>query len=210
MWIRDRLSERYFPETTAELNNEKHEDGSTVMKKMIIWVILLAAVGLLNCFQQIKAQMITSTVSFTVEKGTLALTSVPLGYLEANKKEQKKGLPALAAFSATEAAAQPQAASKGQNSLIINDYRGAADDRWALYTQLRADSPAVIKLASANLKIILAKEATKVVFNGQKNAGQTKSQVKAGQAKLQTAKNKQDRQLMITWTLADTASSQDQ
>lgn len=174
------------------------------MKKMIIRIILLASVVLLNCFQQIKAQTTTSTVSFTVERGTLTLAAVPLGYLEDGGKEQKK----VTDLSVANDAAQPKVVIKGQKSLIVNDYRGTTNDRWSLYTQLATNTSTVIKFAAGKMKIILTKAPVKVVFDGQKNTGQTKSKVKTSYSKLQTAKDKKGQQETITWTLADTASSQ--
>jgi uncharacterized membrane protein (DUF4010 family) len=98
--------------------------------------------------------------------------------------------------------------------LIVTDYRAAAADSWAVYAQFdSAQVPAVISIAKedgAQLKVSQA--ATKIISKSQAGIAQTKASLANSRLKIsrkQVRSIKDSSQGMVTWTLADTAGSQD-
>ncbi|WP_010581247.1 hypothetical protein [Liquorilactobacillus vini] len=180
------------------------------MKKLLISVISIFLFVFLAGFEEVKADTMTSNVSFTVTSGSLTLTSVPVLEFKTKEDTAKNRLSSLVNSSSEESYTSKSATST--NSLVVEDYRGAIHDNWTISAQLgNTNVPAFVNVKQQNgeSSSMLSSTSTTVIS---KSSRSTKSQTRFAKSKLRINKNQtssnQQFQGTVTWTLENTASNQ--
>jgi hypothetical protein len=182
-----------------------------MMKKLLLVLTsIISFVFMVNYTNsQIKADTVTSTVSFTVKTGNLTLNSVPdLTFSTDKNSEKNPSLYLLRSSSEKKYAAFIN--NNNSNALTVTDYRGATNSNWAVYAQFSSDNDAVINInTNSSSQITLSSDNSKVSSNTANTAGKTKTTVKNSELKVnkKQSTNLSNINGTVTWTLADTAAT---
>jgi hypothetical protein len=184
------------------------------MKKILIMLVSIFSFVFLAGFDQVKADVLTSNVSFKVVAGNLSLSSVP--FLEFKSRENDDDeTESISSFSisSNEKSYAAKSESKAASCLVIDDYRGAHNDNWVVYAQLEmANTPVFISFDSGASQEVLTNNSSSVVYPRKKAVTVGENKIKLTDPKLKVNKkqirNKAQLKGTVTWTLADTASSQ--
>ena len=184
------------------------------MKKILIMLVSIFSFVFLAGFDQVRADVLTSNVSFKVVAGNLSLSSVPFLEFKSrddddDESESVSGFSTSSSEKSYAVKSQNQAAS----SLVIDDYRGVQNDGWVVYAQLEmAHTPAYISFDSGASQGALSNNSSSVVYPEKKaiTVGENKIKLTDPQLKVnkKQVQNKTQLKGTVTWTLADTASSQ--
>lgn len=175
---------------------------------LVFFSILMISTGFVDA---VEADM-SSTISFTVMPGGVALTATPeLNFDSADKKEPKKILNSAGRSNIL------KVAQGAKDELTVEDYRGSGATPWQVYAQLSLRSAGVIHSETESYdrasgqtvhQMLSVSREPNSVMNGSAKVGIKIT--KLANSRLDVRHNTssmKEHQGIVTWTLTNTAAN---